>query len=73
MGLHVHSLENIPQSQDRDYMIYLLEYGWHEPLSKTLNENFNQMASRAPNSSNALGSKEHSSKKERNHENLQYS
>ncbi len=47
MGLHVHSLENIPQSKNRDYMIYLLEYGWHEPLAKALSENFDHMASRA--------------------------
>lgn len=44
MGLHVHSLENIPFSENRDYLIYLLEYGWHEPLSRTLNENFDKMA-----------------------------
>ena len=44
MGLHVHSLSNIPKNEDRDYMIYLLEYGWHEPLAKTLNENFDKMA-----------------------------
>lgn len=47
MGLHVHSLSNIPKSENRDYLIYLLEYGWHEPLAHTLNENFNNMASRA--------------------------
>lgn len=47
MGLHVHSLSNIPKSENRDYLIYLLEYGWHEPLTQALNENFNNMASRA--------------------------
>lgn len=47
MGLHVHSLTNIPKSENRDYFIYLLEYGWHEPLAQALNDNFNQMASRA--------------------------
>jgi hypothetical protein len=50
MGLHVHSLENIPQSADRDYFVYLLEYGWHEPLASSLNENFNNMAKRAAQS-----------------------
>ena len=44
MGLHVHSLENIPKSENRDYLIYLLEYGWHEPLAAALNENFEKMA-----------------------------
>lgn len=50
MGLHVHSLTNIPQSKNRDYLIYLLEYGWHEPLGQALNENFHNMASRAAKS-----------------------
>lgn len=44
MGLHVHSLSNIPRSENRDYLIYLLEYGWHEPLAEALNNNFPQMA-----------------------------
>lgn len=50
MGLHVHSLTNIPKSENRDYLIYLLEYGWHEPLGQALNDNFNNMAARAANS-----------------------
>jgi len=44
MGLHVHSLKNIPKSENRDYLIYLLEYGWHEPLAQSLNDNFGKMA-----------------------------
>lgn len=44
MGLHVHSLSNIPNSENRDYLIYLLEYGWHEPLAEALNNNFFKMA-----------------------------
>ena len=44
MGLHVHSLSNIPKSENRDYLIYLLEYGWHEPLAEALNNNFDKMA-----------------------------
>ncbi|MDR3631328.1 MAG: hypothetical protein P4L42_13440 [Desulfocapsaceae bacterium] len=50
MGLHVHSLTNIPKSENRDYWMYFLEYGWHEPLGHALRENFNQMAARAANS-----------------------
>jgi hypothetical protein len=50
MGLHVHSLTNIPKSKNRDYLIYLLEYGWHEPLGQALRENFDKMAARAANS-----------------------
>jgi hypothetical protein len=44
MGLYVHSLSNIPKSENRDYLIYLLEYGWHEPLGEALNSNFFKMA-----------------------------
>lgn len=44
MGLHVHSLSNIPRSENRDYLIYLLEFGWYEPLAEALNSNFFQMA-----------------------------
>lgn len=50
MGLHVHSLSNIPKSENRDYLIYLLEYGWHEPLAQALNDNFDRMAEIAANS-----------------------
>lgn len=50
MGLHVHSLNNIPKSENRDYFIYLLEYGWHEPLGEALRKNFEQMASKAAKS-----------------------
>lgn len=44
MGLYVHSLNNIPKSENRDYLIYLLDYGWHEPLAEALNSNFFRMA-----------------------------
>jgi len=44
MGLHVHSLENIPKGENRDYLIYLLDYGWDEPLAAALNNNFEKMA-----------------------------
>ena len=37
MGLHVHALSNIPKSESRGYLIYLLEYGWHEPFAEALN------------------------------------
>ena len=47
MGLIVHSLENIPKSTRRKYFIYLLDYGWHEPISEALNDNFENMADRA--------------------------
>lgn len=44
MGLMVHSLENIPTSARRDYFIYLLDYGWQEPISQALRDNFDRMA-----------------------------
>ena len=39
----VHSLQNIPESNNRDYLIYLLDYGWDEPISKALRDNFDKM------------------------------
>ncbi len=36
MGLMVHSLEGIPAGHHRDYYIYLLDYGWDEPLADAL-------------------------------------
>ncbi len=47
MGLMVHSLQNIPESKNRDYLIYLLDYGWDEPISKALRNNFDEMAKTA--------------------------
>ncbi|MEN3931054.1 hypothetical protein WJT86_08290 [Microvirga sp. W0021] len=47
MGLMVHSLSNIPDSTNRDYWIYILDYGWKEPLSETLKDNFFKMAEEA--------------------------
>ena len=45
MGLWIQSLENIPQTARRDYFIYLLDYGWSEPLSEALMNNYAKMAS----------------------------
>lgn len=46
MGLHVHTLGDISNTKinDRDYFIYLLDYGWKEPLSEVLMKNFDKMA-----------------------------
>ncbi len=44
MGLMVHSLDGIPEEHHRDYFIYLLDYGWNEPLSDALRNNFGHMA-----------------------------
>jgi hypothetical protein len=47
MGLKVHSLGRIPGEIDRGYFVYLLDYGWDEPLSRSLRANFDMMASLA--------------------------
>lgn len=50
----VHSLEGIPEEHSRDYFIYLLDYGWQEPLSEVLLKNFGQMAALASEQKNAV-------------------
>ena len=45
MGLWIQSLENIPAEAKRDYFIYLLDYGWNEPLGEALMKNYEKMAS----------------------------
>lgn len=47
MGLYVQSLANIPTNHHRDYFIYLLDYGWDEPLGETLLANYDKMVSLA--------------------------
>lgn len=54
MGLMVHSLDGIPEEHHRDYFIYLLDYGWNEPLSDALRNNFGQMANLASEKKNAV-------------------
>jgi hypothetical protein len=44
MGLYIQSLENIPLEAKRDYFIYLLDYGWSEPLGEALMKNYEKMA-----------------------------
>jgi hypothetical protein len=44
MGLMVHSLARLPLNAERDYFIYLLDYGWKEPIADTLRQNFQRMA-----------------------------
>lgn len=43
MGLHIRSLAGVPDAT-RSYYIYLLDYGWHEPLGQALYDNFQKMA-----------------------------
>lgn len=47
MGLYVETLDNIPSEARRDYYIYLLDYGWDEPIGNALVKNYERMASLA--------------------------
>lgn len=47
MGLMIHSLGELPATVEREYYIYLLDYGWHEPLADAVFQNFNKMADMA--------------------------
>lgn len=47
MGLLVHNLGNLPVDDGRDYYLYILDFGWKEPLTNTLVENFKPMARKA--------------------------
>ncbi len=47
MGLMIHSLAKLPLYAERDYFIYILDYGWAEPIADTLRTNFHRMASLA--------------------------
>jgi hypothetical protein len=44
MGLYVHSLSRLPLGLERDYYVYVLDYGWDEPLGDALHANFRRMA-----------------------------
>lgn len=50
MGLMIHSLSEIPENVERDYYLYLLDYGWEEPLSNTIISNFGKIAREASQS-----------------------
>ena len=47
MGLKIHSLGELPAEATRGYYVYLLDYGWEEPLSRALRDNFDRMADAA--------------------------
>jgi len=44
MGLYVHTLARLPADLARDYYLYVLDYGWEEPLGDALRQNFRRMA-----------------------------
>lgn len=47
MGLYVHTLAEIPSGAQRNYYVYLLDYGWDEPLGEAVRANISKMADRA--------------------------
>ncbi len=47
MGLMVHCLGRLPTDLTRSYYIYILDFGWQEPLGDSLRQNFTRMASLA--------------------------
>jgi len=47
MGLMIHSLGELPADAHRAYYVYLLDYGWDEPLGEVLFKNFDRMADHA--------------------------
>ena len=50
MGLMVYSLGNVPEKTSRSHYIYLLDYGWQEPLANVLRDNFPRIAKLAEES-----------------------
>jgi hypothetical protein len=44
MGLYVHSLSRLPLGLEREYYLYVLDYGWDEPLGQAINANFRRIA-----------------------------
>ena len=54
MGLMVHSLEEIPRNVERNYYIYLLDYGWDEPISNILKDNVDKIADSASKSNSVF-------------------
>ncbi len=54
MGLHVHNLGNLPADAEREYFVYMLDYGWHEPLAEAMRANFTNMARLASRSKSVV-------------------
>jgi hypothetical protein len=54
MGLMIHSLDILSPDAKRDYFVYLLDYGWQEPLSDVLRKNFSNMAEWASRNESAV-------------------
>ena len=50
MGLYVHSIGEIPEGAKRAYYVYLLDYGWKEPLGDAVRANIPRMMDMASRS-----------------------
>ena len=61
MGLYIHSLQNVPTNTTRGYFIYLLDYGWNEPLGAAVMANYERMAAIAAENNAVVmkGTQEH--------------
>jgi hypothetical protein len=44
MGLMIHSLDEISIDLKRNFYLYLLDYGWQQPLSRVIHENFSKIS-----------------------------
>jgi hypothetical protein len=54
MGLMIHNLELLSENAIRDYFVYILDYGWDEPLSNVIRRNFDKLSNQASNSDSAI-------------------
>ncbi|MBA4026772.1 MAG: hypothetical protein C0473_00880 [Cyanobacteria bacterium DS3.002] len=50
MGLMIHSLGELPITAERGYYVYILDFGWEEPLGAAVRSNFDKMAEAASRS-----------------------
>lgn len=44
MGLYIHSLTRLPKDIEREYYIYLLDYGWENSFTTKFHQNFAKIA-----------------------------
>lgn len=54
MGLMIHSLEILSPEAKRDYFVYILDYGWSEPLADVIRKNFQNLAGWASKNDSAI-------------------
>lgn len=54
MGLMIHSLGELPITAERGYYVYILDYGWEEPLGAAVRNNFDKMAEAASRSNTVV-------------------